>query len=144
MNADKKIIIFLSFCLAFELALGWNFFAESKTIVLGGKTGWPELSSKEGVTFGTGRFGYEAVVLSTNARSVTDGTDLLLDFEGKDGRGFSDLAGFSMPSGSPARFARLPSRESFPLRGSSASLSAVSAGADSLSASMEAAFLRGL
>ena len=49
MNADKKIIIFLSFCLAFELALGWNFFAESKTIVLGGKTGWPELSSKEGV-----------------------------------------------------------------------------------------------
>lgn len=93
MNADKKIIIFLSFCLAFELALGWNFFAESKTIVLGGKTGWPELSCKDGVTFGTGRFGYEAVVLSTNARSVTDGTDLLLDFEGKNGQGFSDLAG---------------------------------------------------
>lgn len=95
MNADKKIIIFLSFCLAFGLALGWNSFAESKTIALGGKTGWPELSKKEGVTFGTGRFGYEAVVLSTNARYVTDGTDLLLDFEGSDtsANSFRDSAG---------------------------------------------------
>lgn len=84
MNADKKIIIFLCFCLAFWLILGWNCFAESKTIVLGGKTGWPELSSKEGVTFGTGRFGYEAVELSTNARSITGETDLLLDFENFD------------------------------------------------------------
>ena len=74
MNADKKIIIFLCFCLAFWLILGWNCFAESKTIVLGGKTGWPELSSKEGVTFGTGRFGYGAVELSTNARSNTGET----------------------------------------------------------------------
>ena len=80
MNADKKIIIFLCFCLAW----GKNFFSESKTVVLGGKTGWPELSFKDGVTFGRGRFGYQAVELSTNARSVTDGTDLLLDFE-KDG-----------------------------------------------------------
>ena len=78
MNADKKIIIFLCFC----LAAGRNFFAESKTVVLGGKTGWPELSVSEGVTFGTGRFGYQAVELSTNARTVTDETDLLLDFEG--------------------------------------------------------------
>ncbi len=78
MNADKKIIIFLCFC----LAAGRNFFSESKTVVLGGKTGWPELSVRQGVTFGTGRFGYQAVELSTNARAVTDDTDLLLDFEG--------------------------------------------------------------
>ena len=84
MNADKKITIFLCFCLAFWLFLGWNAFAESKTIVLGGKTGWPELSSSEGVTFGTGRFGYEAVELSTNARAITSDTDLLLDFESFD------------------------------------------------------------
>ncbi|MBQ6029437.1 MAG: hypothetical protein IJL24_07935 [Treponema sp.] len=84
MNADKKITIFLCFCLAFWLFLGWNVFAESKTIVLGGKTGWPELSSSEGVTFGTGRFGYEAVELSTNARAITSDTDLLLDFENFD------------------------------------------------------------
>ena len=84
MNADKKITIFLCFCLAFWLFLGWNAFAESKTIVLGGKTGWPELSSSEGVTFGTGRFGYEAVELSTNARAITSDTDLLLDLESFD------------------------------------------------------------
>lgn len=91
MNADKKIIIFLFFC----LALGQNFFAENKTIVLGGKRGWPELSSAEGVAFGRGRFGYEAVELSTNSRLVTGGTDLLLDFEksGDMEEGFRDLAG---------------------------------------------------
>ncbi len=105
MNADKKINIFLCFCLAVWLGFGWNLFAESKSIVLGGKTGWPELSSKEGVTFGTGRFGYEAVELSTNARSVTGGTDLLLDFEGDEGKkSFSDLAGkYSVQSNSLLR-----------------------------------------
>lgn len=90
MNACKKIIIFLCFCLAAEL----NFFAESKTIVLGGKKGWPEFSSQDGVTFGTGRFGYQAVELSTNARAVTDETDLLLDFENENGNEtFSDKSG---------------------------------------------------
>ena len=103
MNADKKIIIFLCFC----LAVGRNFFAESKSVVLGGKTGWPELSVQDGVTFGTGRFGYQAVELATNARSVTDETDLLLDFEGADAndkRTFLDRSGnYSVQSNSLLR-----------------------------------------
>ncbi|MBR5096996.1 MAG: fibronectin type III domain-containing protein [Treponema sp.] len=84
MNAVKKINIFLCFCLAFLFGFGWNLSAESKSIVLGGKTGWPELLSKDGVTFGRGRFGYESVELATNARAVTCDTDLLLDFENFD------------------------------------------------------------
>ena len=83
MNAVKKIIIFLCFCLAFC----WTFFADSNAIVLGGKTGWPELGVLDGVTFGRGRFGYQAVELATNARSVTSDTDLLLDFEDFEDKG---------------------------------------------------------
>ena len=90
MNACKKIIIFLCFC----LAVGTIIFAESKTIVLGGKTGWPEFSSQEGVAFGQGRFGWQAVTLATNARQVTSETDLLLDFEKKGADGsFRDKSG---------------------------------------------------
>ena len=106
MNADKKINIFLCFCLAFWLGCGWNLAAESKSIVLGGKTGWPDLSFKDGVTFGRGRFGYEAVELSTNARKVTGETDLLLDFENYDAarETFGDVSGhFTVQSNSLLR-----------------------------------------
>ncbi|AEE17380.1 Fibronectin type III domain protein [Treponema brennaborense DSM 12168] len=56
-------------------------FSVEKTIELGGKNGWEQLSVMDGVTTGSGRFGYEAVMLSTNSRKVTEYTDLLLPFD---------------------------------------------------------------
>lgn len=77
----RKIIIFATACLLFSVNI--LAFAENKTIILGGKSGWPKLSVERGVTTGAGRFGYTAYELSTNARKVTEYTDLLIDFDGK-------------------------------------------------------------
>ncbi len=83
----KKGILFFAMIWPF---LSLNLPAENKSITLGGKSGWPELSVRDGVAFGIGRFGYQSVELATNARKVTASTDLLLDFEDEQ---FSDAAG---------------------------------------------------
>ncbi len=76
----KKLIVFLLVCLI--NSVNFLLFADSKSIVLGGAGKWPELSVAEGISKGKGRFGRECIELEKNARKVTMGTDLLLDFEG--------------------------------------------------------------
>jgi len=74
---NNKIIFFISFCL---LILN-SVFAEDKVMVFGGKSGWPQLSKMDGVTKGSGKFGYDCIQLKTDSHNVDDTTDLLLDFE---------------------------------------------------------------
>ena len=74
---NNKIIFFISFCL---LILN-SVFAEDKVMVFGGKSGWPQLSKMDGVTKGSGKFGYDCIQLDTESHNVDDNTDLLLDFE---------------------------------------------------------------
>ena len=57
-------------------------FALDKTLVLGGKDGWPRLSRMDGVVLGKGKFGYGAMVLATNSRRLDSDTDILVNFEG--------------------------------------------------------------
>ena len=57
-------------------------FALDKTLVLGGKNGWPRLSRMDGVVLGKGKFGYGAMVLATNSRRLDSDTDILVNFEG--------------------------------------------------------------
>jgi len=59
--------------------LGTSLFA--KDLSLGGKKGWPQLEVAENVTTGTGRFGYQAIELKTNASEADSFTDLILNFE---------------------------------------------------------------
>lgn len=47
----------------------------------GGKSGWNEISVKNGITTGKGRFGYESLELKTNYATAGEFTDCLLDFE---------------------------------------------------------------
>lgn len=75
----KHILFFVMVCL---LVCGTeNVIAQTKTITVGGKNGWPNLSVMDSVEFGTGRFGYESVLLSNDEHRVTDDTDLLISFE---------------------------------------------------------------
>lgn len=55
--------------------------AAEKTIVMGGKEGWPVLSKMDGIVSGRGKYGYEAMVLATNSSGTDDFTDVYLDFE---------------------------------------------------------------
>jgi len=84
----KKIIKLISVCV-FGLCSVFSF-AGSKTLVIGGENGWGKLSTRQGVTTGRGRFGYESIELSTQTPSNNDATDLLLTF---DGSAFADATG---------------------------------------------------
>ncbi|MBQ4236289.1 MAG: hypothetical protein II716_05595, partial [Treponema sp.] len=64
--------------------------ADERVVTLGGKNGWTKVQKMDGVTVGSGRYGYDCIQLDTNNRRVADTTDLLLDFE--DGS-FGDTAG---------------------------------------------------
>ena len=57
--------------------------AEEKTLTLGGKSGWSNIQTMDGVVIGKGRYGYDSIELDTNSRKADVRTDLLLDFEGK-------------------------------------------------------------
>ena len=83
-------ILFLSAVCLLSLSCGEFLGAESSRMVLGGKAGWPELSRMQGVVKAEGRFGWESVMLATNARSTDSATDILLNFEDDD---FTDAAG---------------------------------------------------
>lgn len=73
----------------------FSFPAFSESYTFGGKKGWSEVTNRNGITTGKGRFGNESLELETNAAKITDDTDLLLNFEpsssGKNG--FDDKAG---------------------------------------------------
>ena len=71
----------LTAIIAFFFALLNTAFAQEKSIVLGGKDGWPALSKMDGIVQGKGRFGYDAMVLATNSRPLDKDTDLLINFE---------------------------------------------------------------
>lgn len=62
----------------------------SDTMIVGGKSGWQNLSVRNGVTETKGRFGYDAITLATNSQKTDVTTDLLLDF---DGENFFDKSG---------------------------------------------------
>lgn len=89
MKLKKIISIFVGLC----LVVAQNFFAESKTVTLGGKNGWPEFEAECGIARGLGRFGYECVELDTNSHKVSMETDLLLDFEDLKNGTLSDSSG---------------------------------------------------
>ncbi|MBQ0039312.1 MAG: hypothetical protein KBS64_02650 [Treponema sp.] len=55
--------------------------AAEKSMVLGGKEGWPLLSRMDGIVSDKGKFGYDAMMLATNSHGADQFTDLLLDFE---------------------------------------------------------------
>lgn len=76
-----RILFLTAFCLLSAPLI----FAEEKTLVLGGKTGWSHVQKMDGLVYGKGRFGYDCLQLATNSRSIdethSENTDLLLDFE---------------------------------------------------------------
>jgi len=74
----KKILILLLVCPVFLMN---TIFSVTKSLKLGGKDGWNNLESMDGVTEGKGRFGYPSIELVRNSPAVSDFTDLLLHFE---------------------------------------------------------------
>ena len=66
-------------CILFVMS--HSLYAENTQIVLGGKEGWPSFDYANGVTTGTGRYGYECIELATNSFVYDEMTDLLIDFE---------------------------------------------------------------
>ncbi len=76
-------------------------FPAEKVIELGGASGWPALSVQDGITTGTGRFGYTSLQLATDARRITNTTDMLLSFEGGQ---FIDVAGRYTVDAGDSRF----------------------------------------
>jgi hypothetical protein len=84
----NKILLFLSVCLVYTAFLSRSICAE--TVTIGGKAGWKQLSVRNGIAEGTGRYGYKCVQLATNSLTIDSDTDLLLDFENGS---FSDRSG---------------------------------------------------
>lgn len=76
-NCIKKVLLFIAVCFIITGAT----LAYAEEIKLGGKAGWPEFQSQEGITTGKGRFGYDCVELATNSFVFDLYTDLLINFE---------------------------------------------------------------
>ncbi len=55
--------------------------ASEKSIVMGGKNGWSNLLSVNGVTTGKGRFGFDSIELETKNPANDENTSLYLSFE---------------------------------------------------------------
>lgn len=81
-SLSQKFILFF--------AAAFSAFPAQKTLVLGGEKGWTNIQEMDGLAFGKGKFGYEAIELSTANQKPNDYTDLFVTFD--DGN-FSDLAG---------------------------------------------------
>lgn len=77
----KEIPFFTLLCLLLCCGFYSRIFAIDKKIELGGRSGWPNLSYQDGIVYGKGRFGYDALELKTNSRKITPYTDLLLPFD---------------------------------------------------------------
>lgn len=73
----KKHITALLFLLILSLGIS----AVEKKTVLGGDAGWPSFLSSRNITKIPGRFGKEALAVSTASAAVNSDTDLLLNFE---------------------------------------------------------------
>lgn len=84
-HSIRKTIFFLCLC-----ALSPAFFpAQAAQYVLGGKNGWGDVSVRDRISEGTGRFGYKCLELATDGAARDADTDLLLDFE----HGFAEETG---------------------------------------------------
>lgn len=94
LKIAKKLIPFFALVCLLVLPV----FSVEKTIELGGKTGWSQLSVVQGVTTGEGRFGYDAIQLESTSRKVTAYTDLLLSFE--KGQVYDDSGRYDVTSSS--------------------------------------------
>ncbi len=76
----KKIINFTAVCL---LSLHFSqAYSLSKTVKLGGESGWDNLAYAIDVVKGKGRFGYDCIELSTDIPAVTSKTDAQITFDG--------------------------------------------------------------
>ncbi len=58
-----------------------SLFSASKTMIFGGANGWRNIEEQSGITYSTGKFGYDAVQLVTSTQETNDSTDLLLTFD---------------------------------------------------------------
>lgn len=76
----RRIHFLITFCLLSLVSLS-SAFGQQKTLVLGGKEGWPKMEKMDGVVTGTGRYGWDCLQLDTNNRGLEKETDLLIDFE---------------------------------------------------------------
>lgn len=86
--AEKMLVLLLA------AVCGVNaLFAEETHFTLGGRNGWPEAQTADGITSGTGRFGWQSIELATNARTLNSYTDLLVSFEDVGGFRAVDTAG---------------------------------------------------
>lgn len=73
----KLIFAYFASCFAFVSITS----ADEKKLTFGGKDGWSDILVKEGITTGAGRFGFEAIQLSSQIQKSDEDTDLLLLFE---------------------------------------------------------------
>ena len=80
----NKVSCKVSFLLCILFLFSHYVYAENTQIVLGGKEGWSAFSYSNGVTTGTGRYGYDCIELATNSFASDEVTDLLIDFENPD------------------------------------------------------------
>lgn len=76
-NCSRKIKFFV----VTSILLCQTLLLPAKEIILGGKSGWNNISRSENITTGKGRFGYECLELATNSFVFDNDTDLLIDFE---------------------------------------------------------------
>ena len=65
----------------FVLLLFNTAFVCAEKYMMGGKTGWSDITVRNGISTGSGRYGYESLLLDTNSRKINPFTDLLIDFE---------------------------------------------------------------
>lgn len=81
---SRKIIFILS-VFFFHIA-----YLHAERYVMGGKAGWNDITVRDGIASGRGRFGYESLELASVSSAESGSTDLLLNFENG---AFRDAAG---------------------------------------------------
>lgn len=70
----------------------------SEKFIMGGKAGWKNIQSLDGITTGRGRYGYECLELDSNAHKGNQFTDMLVNFE--DGRIIDSTGNYKVLSNS--------------------------------------------
>ena len=78
---NNKVSCKVTFLLCILFLFSHYVYAENTQIILGGKEGWSAFDYSNGVTTGTGRYGYDCIELATNSFATDELTDLLIDFE---------------------------------------------------------------
>ena len=76
--SKKSLVPFVFAILCFAL---FSFSIDAEVYEFGGKTGWNEVTVRNGITTGKGRYGFECLELETNSNRPDEFTDCLIDFE---------------------------------------------------------------